>query len=398
MLWDADRCSLLRTLRPDRLYERLDVTGLIGVTAAQRAALLALGAVEQVREQAAPPRDLAEAAPPPPTPAQPAAAAGTPSRPSTNLPPSRTTFVGRTAEVASLTAALDQASGKGTRLLTLTGVAGCGKTRLALAVAEIVLDTSAGEAWLAELAPLPVSPSADTTPVAVAVLAALGLQQQPGQDLLETLIAHLQARRQLLVLDRCEHVAAACAALVARLLGTCPGLQILTTSQLPLGTPGEIVWRLAALTLPDPLVGTPTEAVLEVLRRSEAVQLFVQLAQDAQPGFVLSEATAAGVAAICRRLDGLPLAIELAAARLNVLSLEDLLARLDDRFRLPGAPGTAPTPTISRCRRRWTGAMGCSTPASRRCCAGWRCSQAAGSWRRRRRSAQGRRRRRWCWR
>jgi non-specific serine/threonine protein kinase len=97
---------------------------------------------------------------------------------------------------------------------------------------------------------------------------------------------------------------------------------------------GESVWRLAALTLPDPLVGTPTEAVLEVLRQSEAVQLFVQRAQDAQPGFVLSAATAAGVAASCRQLDGLPLAIELAAARLNVLSLEDLLARLGDRFRL----------------------------------------------------------------
>jgi non-specific serine/threonine protein kinase len=343
-LWEAASGACLRTLRSDRRYERLNIMGLTGVSDAQRATLLALGAVEQSQEQAAPP-PLPQMVHPTPTPpalapalgtslAQPVAAARTSSRPPTNLPPAGATFVGRTADVASLTQALDQATDKGTRLLTLTGVAGCGKTRLALAVADKVRDTYPDGVWLIELAPLPASPAAETTAVAAAALAALGLQQQPGQDLLETLIAHLQSWRLLLVLDNCEHVVAACAALVARLLGACPALQILATSQLPLGTASETVWQVTALTMPDPVVGTLSEEALRLLGQSEAVQLFVQRTHAVQPGFGLSAATAPSVVTICRRLDGLPLAIELAAARLNVLPVEEILARLDDRFRL----------------------------------------------------------------
>ena len=165
-------------------------------------------------------------------------------------------------------------------------------------------------------------------------LTALDLREQPGQDLLDTLAGRLQARRLLLVFDNCEHVVAACAAVAARLLGTCPDLRVLATSQLPLGTAGETIWRVDTLTIPDPVAGTPTEATLRLLGQSDAVRLFVERARAVQPRFVLSAENAATVAAICRRLDGLPLAIELAAARLHVLSVDDVLARLDDRFRL----------------------------------------------------------------
>jgi WD40 repeat protein/predicted ATPase/transcriptional regulator with XRE-family HTH domain len=343
-VWMVESGEHSRTLRSDRTYERLDITGLTGVTEAQRAALLALGAVDQTltppalvaprKEAAPPPSASALVSAPVPLPVQPLAAAGTPSPPPTNLPPARTTYVGRTADVANLIRALDPTMRTGARLITVTGVAGCGKTRLALAVAGAVRDAYGDGTWLVELAPLPSSPSADTTAAEAAVHAALGLQQQPGQGLPETLIAHLRPRRLLLVLDNCEHVAAACTALVVRLLGACPGLQVLATSQLPLGTAGETVWPLAALTMPDPVAGAPTEGALRLLGQSEAVQLFVERAQAVHPDFVLSAETAASVAAICRRLDGLPLAIELAAARLNVLSLEEILARLDDRFQL----------------------------------------------------------------
>jgi non-specific serine/threonine protein kinase len=339
-LWDVATFSLRRTLRPERRYERLDITGLAGVTAAQRATLQALGAVEQGQEQAAPPPPARVAYPTPPPvppsapgpPAQPVAA-GAPAGLS-NLPPARTTFVGRAAELARLMQAMDSAARTGSHLLTLTGVAGCGKTRLALEVAEAARDTYANGVWLVELAPLPTSPDADPTAVAAATLAALDLREQPGQAPLDTLRTHLQSRHVLLVLDNCEHVLAACAALATRLLGTCPGLCIVATSQRPLGIVVETLWPVAPLALPNPVTGAPTPEVLDVLGQSEAVQLFVARAQALQPGFVLSAANAAAVVAICRQLDGLPLAIELAVARLHMLPLDDILTRLDDRFRL----------------------------------------------------------------
>ena len=261
-------------------------------------------------------------------------AAGTPDRPPTNLPQARTSFVGRAAELATLAQALDPATRTGSRLLTLTGVAGCGKTRLALAVADMVRDAYGDGAWLVGLAALPASPGAEPTPVAAAALGALGLHEQPGQEPLDTLVAHLQPRHLLLVLDNCEHVVAACAALAARLLGACPMVRILTTSQQALGYAGETAWRVAPLEVPPPVEGAATPGAVQLLEQSDAVQLFVQRAHAVLPGFELRAETTANVAAICRRLDGLPLAIELAAARLNVLSVAEILARLDDRFRL----------------------------------------------------------------
>jgi predicted ATPase/WD40 repeat protein/tetratricopeptide (TPR) repeat protein len=329
-LWDPATCTALLHLRPDRPYERMDITGLSGVTEAQKAALLALGAVEYALPGAAQPTPAEAAQPTLSTSISEAA----PARPQTNLPPSSTTFVGRTADIAALAQALDRTAPDGARLLTLIGVAGCGKTRLALAVADAMLDTYPDGTWLVELAPSPASPVADPALVAAATLTALGLREQPGQVPLDALVAHLRTRRLLLVLDNCEHLVAACAALATRLLVACPELHILATSQLALGIPEEVVCPVAPLAVPDQVEDAPAEAALAILERSDAVQLFVARAQAMRPGFSLSAATAASVAAICRQLDGLPLAIELAAARLNVLSLEDLLTRLDDRFRL----------------------------------------------------------------
>ena len=161
------------------------------------------------------------------------------------MPAARTTFVGRTADLAALTAALDSATHTGPRLLTLSGVAGSGKTRLALAVAAALRDAYPDGVWLVDLAPLPAGASADLTPVVAATLAALDLHEQAGQETLDTLIASLRPRRPLLVLDNCEHVVVAAAALATRLLATCPGLRILATSQQALGPGGETVWPVA---------------------------------------------------------------------------------------------------------------------------------------------------------
>jgi predicted ATPase len=283
--------------------------------------------------------------PPEPHP-QPTASDATPApspRPPTNLPSARTSFVGRTADVASLTQALDPARGQRTRLLTLTGVAGCGKTRLALEVADWALGAFHDGAWLVELSALPANPDADPTAVVVAALAALGLHEQQGQPPLDTLIDHLRRRRLLLLLDNCEHVVAACAALAERLLRACPELQILTTSQQALGNADETVWPVAPLALPPRPAQALTEGEVRLLEQSDAVQLFVERARAVRPGFALSKVTSAHVAAICRQLDGLPLAIELAAARLNLLAVDDLLNRLDDRFRVLGRARHAAT-------------------------------------------------------
>ena len=347
-LWDLSRLPNQdvnpRTLRGDRRCERLDITGLTGVTDAQRAGFLALGAAEQSLVRVARPTEARVVYRPPDTPAPASIPAATPvpltappgasARPPTNLPPARNTFVGRAADLATLTQALDPATHTDPRLLILTGVAGCGKTRLALAVAEEVRHAYADGVWLVELAPLPASPSADPTAVAAAALSALGRHEQPGQALLDTLVASLQARHMLLVLDNCEHVVAASAALATRLLESCPRLQILATSQRALGIADEIVWRVDTLAVPPAVDGLLLPEMLSLVGQSDAVRLFVERAQAVQPGFELSPATAASVVALCRQLDGLPLSIELAAARLNVLPVEDLLARLDDRFRL----------------------------------------------------------------
>jgi len=353
-LWDATSGALLRALRPDRPYERMDITGLTGVTEAQRASLRALGAVERAPSPSTLPPTIRTAEPespaaapvtaPPalamaPDPTPELASARPPDRPPTNLPPDRSSFVGRAADLAALSRALDPAAAAGARLLTLSGVAGSGKTRLALAVAEMVRGKYDDGAWLVELASLATDPSPDPTAVADAALTALGLREQPGQEAPDTLVERLRERRLLLVLDNCEHLVAACAVLAARLLEACPEARILATSQRPLRLPAETVWPVAPLALPDLAEGAPTPETLRALGQADAVRLFVERARTARPGFALDAGNAVAVVEICRALDGLPLAIELAAARLHVLAVNDLLARLDDRFRLLGRGG-----------------------------------------------------------
>lgn len=253
-----------------------------------------------------------------------------------NLPVQLTSFIGRTRELAEIAGLFGDA-----RLLTLTGPGGTGKTRLALHLAASLLDTAADGVWLAELAPL-----ADPALVPLAVAAALGVREEPGQPLVGTLTYHLRAKQLVLVLDNCEHLIAACAQLADALLRACPQLRILASSREALGITGEVAWRVPPLEFPKEEGSgmkregghddNPDGESLQPLSfsRYPSIQLFAERAAAVQPGFALTEANAPVVAQICRRLDGIPLAIELAAARLRVLTVEQIATRLDDRFRL----------------------------------------------------------------
>ena len=236
-----------------------------------------------------------------------------------NLPIQLTPFIGRAAALA----AVQQMSSE-ERLVTLTGSGGTGKTRLALQVAAEALDRFPEGVWAVELAAL-----TDPALLAQAVAGVLGVRGEPGQPLETGLIAYLQARTTLLLLDNCEHLLAACAALVERLLATCPGVTILASSREPLGLPGEAVYRVPSLGLPPSGMDAPG-----ALAAIESVRLFLDRVQAVQPHFRLTTENAPAVAQICRRLDGIPLAIELAAARVRLLPVEGIAARLDDRFRL----------------------------------------------------------------
>lgn len=248
-----------------------------------------------------------------------------------NHPLYLTPFVGREAELDAVTRLLVDPD---RRLVTLVGPGGIGKTRLGLQVAAKLLQQFPDGIWLVELAALP-----DPALLPQAVASALGLREQPDRHLLETLTAHLEPRRLLLVLDNCEHLLDACARTVAALLTACPLLRIMTTSREPLQIAGEVTWLVPPLSLPDP-DHLPS---LEGLARYEAIQLFVDRAQRAFPAFTLTPHNAPAIAQVCCRLDGLPLAIELAAARVKMLSVAQIVERLDDRFRLliDGSP-TAP--------------------------------------------------------
>jgi predicted ATPase/transcriptional regulator with XRE-family HTH domain len=245
-----------------------------------------------------------------------------------NLPVQPTSFIGREREQAKVLALLDRAP-----LVTLTGAGGCGKTRLALTVAASLLAEYSDGVWLVELAAL-----ADPALAPQTVAQTLGLQEQPGRTPLETLTNYLKHRRLLLVVDNCEHLIAACAELAAALLRSCPQLRLLATSREALEVAGEALYRVPSLSVPD-LNRLPP---LDHLVQYEAVQLFLQRAQGRRADFMLSSKNAQAVAQICVRLDGMPLAIELAAARISVLPVETIALRLDDRFRLlTGGPRNA---------------------------------------------------------
>jgi predicted ATPase/class 3 adenylate cyclase/Tfp pilus assembly protein PilF len=237
-----------------------------------------------------------------------------------NLPAQLTSFIGREAEMAEVKQFLAT-----TRLLTLSGSGGCGKTRLALQVAADLLEEYPDGVWLVELAPL-----ADPTLVPQTVASALGVREEPGRPLTATLGDYLRPKQVLLVLDNCEHLLAACAQLAESLLRACLKLRILASSREGLGIGGEQTYRVPSLSLPDTRHLPP----LEGLQEFEAVQLFADRARLSQATFAVTQVNAPAVVQVCERLDGIPLAIELAAARVKALPVEKLNERLDNMFRL----------------------------------------------------------------
>lgn len=234
-----------------------------------------------------------------------------------NLPQQRTHFIGRAAELAQCARLLGE-----TRLLTLTGIGGCGKTRLALQLAQQQLDRFPDGMWFVDLAPLQ-----EAERIAVPLAAAIGMRERTGMPLVGRIAEHLAAQRGVIVLDNCEHVIDAAAGIVETLLARCAELKFIVTSREGLGLAGEQIFSVRPLSLPA------TDG-LDAMNSSEAVRLFVDRARLAIPDLVLDEQNAAAIADICRRLDGIALAIELAAARVAMLSFDEIRARLDDRFRL----------------------------------------------------------------
>jgi predicted ATPase/DNA-binding CsgD family transcriptional regulator len=237
-----------------------------------------------------------------------------------NLPLALSSFVGRTEAMAKVRRLLAS-----TRLLTLTGSGGVGKTRLALEVSTGLLDDFAEGVWWVDLAPL-----CEDDLVAYTIAMTLGLPDDPARSTVATLSRHLRDRDLLLVLDNCEHLIGECAELAGQLLRYAPRLRMMATSREALGIDGETVWSVPPLSLPC-LEEIPTR---ESLLQSEAGQLFLERAWAIQPDLLLSEAVARAIAQICCRLEGIPLAIELAAARVRALSVSQIAAHLDDLFRL----------------------------------------------------------------
>lgn len=241
-----------------------------------------------------------------------------------NLPVQLTSFIGRQKEMAEVNRLL-----RNTRLLTLTGTGGCGKTRLALEVAAGLLEEFPDGVWLAELAP-----QSDPALVPQTVASVLGIREEPRRPLLATLSDDLRPKQLLLLLDNCEHLIGACAQFAEALLKACPHVKILATSREGLDIPGELTWTVPSLSVPGARPGHDISLPASELAQYEAVQLFVDRAAAGQPKFALTDQTAPAVAQICCRLDGIPLAIELAAARTRALTTDQIAARLDDRFLL----------------------------------------------------------------
>lgn len=237
-----------------------------------------------------------------------------------NLPLQLTSFVGREKEILEVKREL-----LGDRFVTLTGPGGTGKTRLGLQVAAELLELFPDGVWLVEFASL-----SDASLVPQTVAGVLGVRESSGRPTISVLTDYLRNRELLLILDNCEHLLLASSQLVEAFLQACPNLCILATSREALNIPGEISYRVPSLSIPDPRRLAP---LLE-LSKYESMQLFVQRAEIIRPGFELNESNAHAVAQICRRLDGIPLAIELSVARVKMMPVEQVAARLDDRFRL----------------------------------------------------------------
>jgi predicted ATPase len=236
-----------------------------------------------------------------------------------NLPEQVSSFVGRRRELDEVRELVAEA-----RLVTLAGPGGVGKTRLALQAGAELLDGSGSGVWFVDLAPI-----SDSSLVASTVAKVLQLREEPGRPVVETLAEKLEDTRMLVVLDNCEHVIEAVATLAHTLLRNCREIRLLATSREPLGIPGEQVYRVPSLPVPREDDDDP-----QVLLVSESVRLFLERARQQKPGFVLDAGNARTIGRLCRRLDGIPFALELAAARLRSLSVRDLDVHLDKRFRL----------------------------------------------------------------
>jgi predicted ATPase/DNA-binding CsgD family transcriptional regulator len=269
-----------------------------------------------------------------------------------NLPAELTSFVGREPQLAELRRLLRKS-----RLITLTGPGGAGKTRLALKLAFSVLDRYRDGVWLVELATLNDKRLLEQT-----VAVACGIRETQRRPFLESLVEGLSGRQVLLLLDSCEHLVESCAELVIHLLRSCPKLTVVVTSREPLGVPGELVWRTPSLSLPRAEDGAQPELVVQ----SEAVRLFVDRARLNRPAFELeSPAAAAAVAQICSRLEGMPLAIELAAGLARVMTLEEIRERLRDRFRLLTGGSRSALPRHQTLRQAVDWSYGLLSPAER---------------------------------
>jgi predicted ATPase/DNA-binding SARP family transcriptional activator/DNA-binding CsgD family transcriptional regulator len=281
-----------------------------------------------------------------------------------NLSEALTSFVGRGTELVKVRRALAMS-----KLLTLTGAGGCGKTRLALEVTRALLGVYPDGVWLVELAGL-----SEPELVPQQVADALGVQEQPNRPLLSTLLEDLQAKKLLIVLDNCEHLVGACAQLVETFLSSCPDLRVLATSREALGVSGEVTWQVPSLSLPE------NEHLTDVkqLRHYESVQLFIDRACYRDPAFMLSPQNAPAVVKICKQLDGIPLAIELAAARVGALSVEQMALRLAESLKLLSAGRR----TASRRHRTLKGTLdwsyGLLSEPERKTF--WRLSAFAGGW------------------
>ncbi|HET9576227.1 MAG TPA: winged helix-turn-helix domain-containing protein [Usitatibacter sp.] len=275
-------------------------------------------------------------------PESPDATSGPVSAPRHNLPAQLNRFIGRERELVEVKTLLAH-----TRLVTLTSLGGTGKTRLSLQVAHELVAQFPDGAWFVELAPV-----ADESRVPHAVAAVLGVQHEAGGSVIDALTRWARDRNLLLVLDNCEHVLRSAADLVKQLLQAAPSLHVLASSREALRVNGETVYPLSPLPTPDLRYATSTA----ILEEYDAVRLFVDRATAANGSFQLTDSNVPAVAAICRRLDGIPLAIELAAARVRALSVENIAARLDDRFRLltGGDPTTAPRQQTLRASLDWS--------------------------------------------
>ncbi|HET7496938.1 MAG TPA: protein kinase, partial [Candidatus Eisenbacteria bacterium] len=249
-----------------------------------------------------------------------------------NLPSALTSFVGRRDEMEEVGRQL-----RSGRLVTLAGAGGCGKSRLSIQIARNLLQSFPDGALLVELAPL-----SDASLVVQVVAGVFGIREMPGRPLLQTLKQSLSGRTFLLILDNCEHLIPGCVEIARTIMEACPHGRVLATSRTPLGIPGEVVWRVPPLRIPA--VSTGASRSRKEVGAYESVRLFVERASTVMPQFALTDENAEAIAQICSRLDGIPLAIELAAARIKVLPVGQILARLEDRFRLLTAGSLAALP------------------------------------------------------